>query len=162
MSYLIERWLVRILSSEGGYSNHKDDPGGETKWGISKRSYPSLDIKNLTVLDACEIYKRDYLEPLRWREYHEGVGFQLLDLAVNSGVRQAIKLLQKAIAVKQDGIIGPNTIRRLNSLSESDLIFLLLAERIDLLTDLPTWNSFGRGWMKRIASNLRYGAEDTE
>ena len=158
----IEKWLIRTLGHEGAYSNHEGDPGGETKWGISKKSYPLLDIKNLSVQEAAEIYKRDFLEPLRYNEYHPGVGYQLFDLAVHSGVKQAIKLLQKAISVKQDGIIGPNTLRRLDNLSESDLIFLLLAERIEFLTDLPTWKIFGKGWMRRIAANLRYGADDSE
>lgn len=158
---MIKEWLIRTLGHEGGYSNHQGDPGGETKWGISRRSYPHLDIKNLTVEEAAEIYDRDYLEPLRYKEYHDGVGYQLFDLAVHSGIRQAIKLLQKAINVKQDGVIGPITLRRLGTLAESDVIMLLIAARIDFLTDLPTWSTFGKGWMRRLADNLRFGADDS-
>lgn len=159
---LIEKWLIRILGAEGGYVNNPNDPGGETKWGISKRSYPLLDIKNLTIEDAVEIYKRDYLGKLKWREYHDGVAYQLLDLAVHSGVKRATKILQEAIHVKPDGIIGPITISRINQISESDLIMLLIAKRIEFLTGLPTWNSFGKGWMRRIAADLQYGAEDSD
>lgn len=159
---MVEKWLIRTLGHEGGYVNNPKDPGGETKWGISKRSYPELNIKNLTVEEASEIYKRDFLRPLRYDQYHDGVAYQLFDFAVHSGPREAIRQLQQAISVKVDGIIGSNTIRRLDNLSESDLIMLLLAERIDFLADLPGWVDSGRGWMKRVAQNLRYGAEDSE
>lgn len=159
---LVKEWILRTLDHEGGYSNDPIDPGGETKYGISKRQYPNLSIKDLTIEEAADIYIKDYLEPLNWGLYHQGVGYQLFDVAVHSGIKQAIQLLQKAISVKPDGVIGPVTIRRLDALSESDVIMLLLAARIDFLTDLPTWSRFGKGWMKRMAGNLRYGAEDSD
>jgi len=160
MADTVEKWLVRIKGHEGGFW---DDPvGGPTKWGVSKRAYPHLDIANLTVEEAAEIYRRDYLKPLQWERYHDGVAYQLLDFGVNSGPKTAIKHLQRELGVKADGVVGPVTIARIGSLSESDLIMILIANRIEFMTNLRNWDSAGRGWMKRMAKNLRYGAEDSD
>lgn len=166
-------WLERILGHEGGFSLDPNDrgnyTGGEvgigelkgTKWGIASNTYPHLDIKNLTSIDAAKIYRADYLEPLAADLYADGVAFQLLDFAVNSGPRRAIKSIQKVVKVKADGIIGDKTIDAINQYSESDLIMLLTAYRIDFMTRLKTWKHHGQGWMRRIAGNLRYGAIDS-
>ena len=158
----IQSWLVRILGHEGGYSDDRKDPGGETKWGISKRSYPSLNIKELTVESASEIYINDYLEPLKADNYEDGVAYQLLDFAVNSGVGTALRRIQMAVGVADDGHIGPATLGAMAKHSESDLIMLVLAQRIDYMTYLMNWPSHGKGWARRIATNLRHGAEDSD
>ena len=75
----------RLIGAEGGYVNHPEDPGGETKFGISKRAYPDVNIASLTREDAREIYRRDYWGRARCDEYHPAIGFQLFDAAVNSG-----------------------------------------------------------------------------
>ena len=162
MADTVEKWLIRILGHEGGYSDDPDDPGGKTRWGISQRAYPYLDIANLPVEYAAEIYRRDYLKPLQWDRYHDGVAYQLLDFGVNSGPKTAIKRLQREIGVKDDGVVGPVTIARIGALSESDLIMVLIANRIEFMTDLKNWPEHGRGWMRRMAKNLRYGAEDSD
>lgn len=154
-------WLKRILGHEGGYVNDLNDPGGETKWGISRRAYPGAAIPNLTVEDAAEIYSSDYLTPLEADNLLDGVAFQLLDFAVNSGVETAKRQLQRALGVAEDGVIGPITLKAINALPESDLIMRLLAARLDYLTRLSTWPEYGGGWVRRIAQNLRYGAEDS-
>lgn len=159
---LVAEWLERILGHEGGYSNDPEDPGGETRWGISKRSYPQLNIADLTVEEAAIIYRSDYLRPLAAQNIHASVVFQLLDFAVNSGIQTAIRTLQREVGVADDGIIGPITQAAVDDVPEWDLIMLLLAGRIDYLTRLSTWPRFGRGWARRIAQNLRYGAEDTD
>ncbi len=157
---LVEKWLIRILDSEGGYW---DDPvGGPTRWGISKRSYPDLDIQNLTVAEAAEIYKRDFLSPLKWEKYYDGVAFQLLDFAVNSGPSRAIKSLQRELGLKEDGVVGSKTISKIDSLSESDLIMLLVANRLELMTTLKNYPENSRGWIRRMAKNLRYAVEDSD
>lgn len=170
----VQKWLQRILGHEGGYTNKSKDPGnwtggkvgqGElkgTKWGIAANTYGHLDIKNLTVEAAAEIYIRDYLAPIHAYEHEDGVAFQLLDFAINSGPHRALLSLQRAIGVKEDGIIGPVTLAKLRTYSESDLIKLVLAERLDFMTRLPNWVTHGRGWARRIAENLRYGAEDSD
>lgn len=161
MSNLIQTWLSRLFDHEGGYSNDPRDPGGETKYGISKRSYPQVDIKNLTLQDAADIYLQDFLAPLKWDMYADGVAFQLLDFAVNSGPPEAIKRIQREVGAKPDGILGSTTISRISAMSESDLIMLLIASRIEFMTGLKNWPDAGRGWMRRMAKNLRYGASDS-
>lgn len=169
----IKAWLKRIVGHEGGYSRDQNDPGnwtggkvgvGEllgTKWGIAANTYGHLDIPNLTIDDAAAIYRRDFLTPIRAELFRDGVAFQLLDFAVNSGPRRALIEFQKAIGVKPDGIIGPITQARAESMPEGDIIKLILAQRIDFMRKLPNWRHHGNGWMGRIAENLRYGAMDS-
>lgn len=152
--------IERILSIEGGYVNDPKDPGGETKFGISKRSYPLLDIKNLTREQAIAIYERDFwsrahAEDLRW-----SVAYQALDFAVNSGCETAIRYLQRALGVADDGHWGPHTAAAAAAMSETDQIMRLNAERLDFMRKLRAWPNFSSGWAGRIAANLRYGAED--
>jgi len=151
----------RLLGHEGGYVDNPKDPGGETNWGISKRSYPTVDIKNLTRWAAMAIYRRDFWDPVHGEKLPDGVAFQLFDFAVNSGIGTAIRYLQKAVGVADDGYWGPVSQAALEKYSESDLIMLLLAERLDFMTRLKNWSDASRGWARRIATNLRYGAEDS-
>lgn len=153
--------IERILAHEGGYVNNPKDPGGETKWGISKRSYPNLNIKALTREDAKAIYKRDFWDVIEGDKFSDGVAFQFLDSAVNSGVSQSIRFLQRALNVADDGYFGPKSKAALANAQESDVIMLFLAERLEFMTKLSAWDSFGRGWARRIAQNLRYGAQDS-
>ena len=153
--------IERILSHEGGYVNHPSDPGGETKWGISKRSYPNLNIKELTREQAKEIYKRDFWDKINGDALYDGVAFQTLDFAVNSGIGTAIRYLQRALGVADDGHFGPVSQAAAKSMSESDQIMRLNAERLDFMRKLKVWPQFGAGWAGRIAQNLRYGAEDS-
>lgn len=148
----------RLMGHEGGYTTGIDDPGGETKWGISKRTYPTLDIKNLSRDDAKAIYLRDFWTPLDGLP--ESVTFQLFDFAVNSGIQTAIRKLQSAIGVADDGHFGPTSKAKAATFTETDLIMRLLAERLDFMTKLSNWDHNSRGWARRIAQNLRYGATD--
>lgn len=158
----IFRLLIdRILGHEGGYVNDPADPGGETKWGISKRSYPHLNIAALSREEAIEIYYTDFWLPLKADRFHDGVAFQLLDSAVNSGITQSVRFLQRALGVADDGIFGPVSLKASQEQSESDQIMLFIAERIEFMTKLKNWPNHGKGWMRRIAQNLRYGAEDS-
>jgi len=100
-----------VLKHEGGYINHKNDPGGETNYGISKRAYPDVDIKNLTVDGAKELYKRDYWDRIKGDDLPAGVACVTMDYAVNSGTSRASKALQGACGIRNgDGIIGPHTL----------------------------------------------------
>lgn len=157
----VQNWLFRIVDHEGGYSED-DKIGGPTKWGICKREYPHLNIRDLTVQDAEAIYRRDYLAPLRADLYEDGVAYQLLDFGVNSGPITAIKQLQEAVGVHPDGKVGPATIAALSARSESDLVMLLIAERLDYMASLKNWPENSRGWTRRMATNLRYAAADTD
>lgn len=151
--------IERILSHEGGYINHPNDPGGETKWGIAKRSYPELNIAGLTRSQAIAIYRRDFWEPLANALPREVV-FQAVDAAVNHGHGNATRWLQRAVGVADDGVVGPVTRAAISTADPKDLVLRFNAERLEFYTKLSTWLTFGRGWARRIADNLRYAAED--
>lgn len=146
---------------EGGYVNNPKDPGGETKFGISKRSYPHLNIKNLTREDVYKIYKEDFWDRIYADKLPNSVSFQLFDFAVNSGIGTAIRYFQRALNVADDGWWGPISQKAAESFSEADMILNLNAERLDFMTRLSNWENASRGWTRRIAQNLKYGATDT-
>lgn len=156
-----EQAIERVLGTEGGYVNNPADPGGETQWGISKRSYPNVDIKALTRAGAIEIYRTDFWARVHADELFDGVAFQTLDFAVNSGIETAVRYLQRALGVADDGHWGPVTATAEKAVAESDQIMRLNAERLDFMRKLRTWPTFSSGWAGRIAANLRYGAEDS-
>lgn len=153
--------IDRLLGNEGGYVNDPNDPGGESNWGISKRSYPSIDIADLDRDQAIAIYKRDFWDKIDGDSLPPGVGFQALDFAVNSGIETGLRALQRAAGVADDGNIGPVTLAALTAANPSDLVMRLLAERLYFMTGLSGWMNFGKGWARRIANDLRFGAMDT-
>lgn len=148
----------RLIGNEGGYVNLVSDPGGETKWGISKRSYPDVDIKSLTMDDAKRIYRRDFWDVLG--DAHPAIKFQVFDFAVNAGVATAVRKLQKAIGVADDGHWGPLSRWKLSRMDTNDVLMLFAAERLEFYASLSRWADFGRGWARRIAADLKYAAED--
>lgn len=152
----------RLIGHEGGYTDGKGDPGGETNWGISKRSYPDIDIKNLTRDGAKAIYLRDFWQRIHADELPQGMAFQTFDFAVNSGIETSIRYLQRSLGVADDGHWGPVSAAAAKTVSESDVVLRLNGERLDFMTRLSNWPTAGRGWARRIANNLRYGAIDTD
>ena len=151
----------RLIGHEGGYSKDPRDPGGETNWGISKRSYPDLNIKALTREGAKVIYERDFWNRIHGDELYDGVAWQVFDFAVNSGIETAVRYLQRAVGVADDGHWGPVSKKAVDAMSETDVIMRFVGERLDFNTRLSTWPTFGKGWARRAAQNLRYGAEDS-
>ena len=154
----------RILGHEGGYSNHPDDPGGETMWGVTiavarANGYvgPMRDMPRDT---AKEIYRTQYWDKVKGDSMPFPVAFQVFDAAVNHGTSQAAKLLQRAAGVADDGIIGPKTLAAVASRNAAVILLLFNAEREQFYTDLKTWPSFGKGWSRRVVANLRYAAGD--
>lgn len=150
----------RVGIFEMGYVNDPKDPGGETKYGISKRAHPNVDIKNLTQDEATAIFQKEYYEPILKLGLAEEVDYQLFDFAVNSGLPKAIIVFQKIIGVSPDGIIGPTTIANARKYSPFNLIMLLLAARLELMTEQINWSNDGKGWTHRIIQNLRYASFD--
>ena len=143
-----------LIGHEGGYVNDKRDPGGETKYGISKRSYPREDIKAMTLERAKAIYLRDFWRPAGCDRIGDALAFDLFDLAVNSSVKTAIKTLQRALGVADDGVIGPVTMRAAAAMSGTRAQARFAGARLAYLADLPTFATFGRGWTRRVAANL--------
>jgi len=150
--------FTRLIDSEGGYTNNPADPGGETKFGLSKRSYPDVDIANLTLDGAKVIYMRDFWNTLG--DAHPAIKFQCFDFAVNSGIGTAIRKLQLAVGVADDGHWGPQSATTLAAMDLNDVLMRFAAQRLIFMTSLSTWDSFGKGWARRIAKDLLYAAED--
>lgn len=144
--------MVTDSIHEGGYVNDPNDPGGETKYGISKRQYPNEDIANLTLARAKVLYRRDYWDPIKGDQLPAALAICLFDMAVNSGVAQAVRTLQRAIDVHVDGIMGPGTLGKALALPEKILVAYMQAERVLYLMSLPTFKNFGRGWTRRVIS----------
>lgn len=165
--------FARVLGHEGELSLDPDDRGNWTsgvvgvgelkgsKFGISAMSYPAIDIAGLTVDGAKAIYRRDFWDRIHGDQMFDGVAFQAFDFAVNSGIETAVRYLQRALGVADDGHFGPVTKAAAAAMSESDQVMRLIGERLDYNTRLSTWQSFGKGWARRAAKNLRYGADDS-
>lgn len=139
---------------EGGYQDGHGDPGGETKYGISKRRYPDEDIRNLTAARAKELYLRDFWTPAGCPAVPDGCRFDLFDVAVNSGPAQAIRLLQRAVGAVEDGALGPKTLQALAAMPPWRAAVRLTAVRLNYQTGLPNWPTASRGWSRRDAANL--------
>jgi len=154
----------RLIGHEGGYSNHPDDPGGETMWGVTaavaRGCGYSGEMQALSRDQAKDIYRSLYWNTVHGDELPGAVAFQVFDAAVNHGVRQASKWLQQAAGVSADGKVGPLTLAAVRKADSHVLAFLFNAARLMFYTDLNTWPSFGKGWARRVAGNLRYAAKD--
>lgn len=143
-----------LIGHEGGYSNNAADPGGETNWGISKRSYPTVDIANLTEDGAKQIYKRDFWDKLCLDTADPALALIAFDAAVNNGVGAATKWLQGALGVTADGIFGPQSQAALAGATGAKAQATLTemhAQRINMMAGLSTWSTFGLGWSRRLA-----------
>jgi lysozyme family protein len=148
-----------LMYYEGGYVNDKNDAGGETKFGISKRSYPHLDIKNLTKNQAQEIYHRDFWLKAKCEEINDdNLAAKFFDLCVNTGISQAVKLIQRALRsagqiVAEDGIIGSNTLSAINKADSTDLLAALKSESAGFYRLIaqanPSQKRFIEGWLRR-------------
>ena len=142
-----------IIGHEGGYVNDPRDPGGETKYGISKRAYPALDIYNLTLDHAKLIYKRDYWDAVDAESIPGAARLMVFDCSVNCGVTTAKKLLQRAVGTKDDGIIGAKTRAAISN--TTDIAMKFAGFWLQYYTDLPGWPTYGKGWTRRVANDLR-------
>jgi len=144
----------KLIGHEGVLSDNKADKGGLTKFGISQRAYPSVDIRALTLDDAKRIYYIDYWMKCKCELLPTSLRFHIFDAAVNSGVNRSILWLQEAVKVKQDGIIGPLTIAAAQTLDGDKLAMKYNGTRLMFMTELDGWRVFSRGWARRIAENL--------
>lgn len=138
------------LGFEGGYVNDPKDPGGETKYGISKKAYPNIDIKNLTIEQAKQIYHRDYWDRCKCAFIPDALSIALFDFAVNSGTKRAIRYLQRALGVTVDGVIGNQTIGACNRLPTRQVLEQFINNRLEYLMSLKSWQHFGGGWGRRV------------
>ena len=155
-----------IIGIEGGYVNDPNDRGGETKYGISKRAYPNLDIKNLTLKQAEEIYYNDYWFALKLDYINElNISLELFDTCVNMGRYKASTILQEALNLLNrneknfkdlfvDGVIGVKTILAYNKVDKKILLKVLnglqFCKYKEICEKDKTQEKYFNGWMKRI------------
>lgn len=148
-----------IFEWEGGYDNDPDDPGGETKYGIDKRSHPNEDIKNLTKARATEIYWESYWLPTHSEDFPKGAGEVVMNIGVNAGNGRAAKWLQQAVGVAADGAIGPKTIAAATSFT-GDLAQILLDRTEEHYRSIARGRlaKFLKGWLNRNNALRKYVA----
>lgn len=172
MSLTFDQAFERLIGHEGKFTNDRQDRGnwttgvigkGElkgTKYGISAMTYPDLDIKNLTLVQAKQIYKRDWWDKINADQINPALVFQVWDFAINAGMGTAKRKLQLAVGVLDDGIIGNLTIQAINKADLNDILLKFNAERLKYYTSLSTWPRYGKGWTLRVAGQLNYAAVD--
>lgn len=156
--------LIKLFGVEGGYVNDPDDAGGETKYGISKRSYPTLDIKGLTLDQAAVIYERDFWAPLRLSEIiNQTIAEEVFDTAVNCGVGTAARILQEAVNLTNypapditvDCHPGPVTIAAVNNHKSPKALYkalngLQFIHYMQIVRNNPKQEKFIRSWLSRV------------
>ena len=151
--------LALVFDSEGGWSNHPKDRGGKTNFGITNRTWKawaklhgdSRSLAEITREDAAKIYREDYAGPVRFDSLPGGLDYAVLDFAINSGAGTAVAELQGCLAVRQDGIMGSQTLAAVSHSEAKDLIHCLCEARRKYVRKLDTWGTFGKGWLRRIA-----------
>ncbi len=149
-----EEIIKQVLEHEGGYVNDPKDLGGETKYGITKRFYPDVDIKNLTIEQATEIYKKDYWDKNRVESLPQNLWHIYFDMCVNMGKRTAVKVLQRAAVnkgrkIEVDGGLGPMTIGALKGVELDRVRAFRVKYYVDLITARPEQEKFYLGWFRR-------------
>ena len=148
--------LELVLKSEGGWVNHKDDPGGETNLGVTKRvweeyvGHPVDSLKKLTKDDVAPLYELKYWRPCYCEVLPRGLDFVVFSMGVNAGPGRSVKLLQQSIGCVPDGVIGPRTRELISSSNGSTLIAKFSETRREYYRSLKTFPIFGKGWLNRV------------
>lgn len=158
-----ENWdeaLAHVLKYEGGYVNHPADPGGMTNLGVTKRVWEGWigkpateqDMRSLTPAMVAPLYKKAYWDAVRGDDLPSGVDFCVFDCAVNAGPGRAARFLQQAVGVTADGSIGPMTLKAVAAQDPKATIRKFCDLREAHYKSLPTFATFGKGWMNRLGS----------
>ena len=147
-----------LITHEGGFSNHPDDPGGATMYGVTEvvaraEGYTG-PMRELTLDFAKSVYRKRYWDACRCDQMPDALRYPLFDAAVNSGPSQAIKWLQSAVGVKVDGALGPVTQQAVNMAAPQPTRQKMVGNRLRFMTNLSNWPSFSKGWSRRIAAIL--------
>lgn len=160
--------LDRVLKHEGGFVDHPKDPGGATNLGITqatladflKRPITVAEVRALSRETAADIYRWRYWSPASCEGLPEGVDYMVFDLAVNSGVSRAVKFLQLTVGATPDGRAGPATFKAVSAMPARDIIQGMSNRRAAFYRSLPTFATFGKGWMRRLDEVTRDSLKD--
>lgn len=139
-----------VLKYEGGYVNDPDDPGGETNFGISKRAYPNLNIRILTLEEAIAIYRNDFWNPAKVSEMPPEIRLLVFDTAVNMGVGSTVRMLQLLLDLKQDGVPGEKTLGAIRTADLAKLARDFRVLRLKRYVRLKHFEKYGVGWVTRL------------
>lgn len=148
--------ISNTLKNEGGYVSDPSDPGGETKFGISKRSHPDLDIRDLSVGEAKSIYRKEYYEDTNINCLSDyKLTRKVFDVGVNIGPKRAITFLQSTMndlgyELEVDGILGPKTLDTVNSHDAQVEIIKLFKDRVKKYYKSLKSKRFEKGWLRRL------------
>ena len=159
--------LKAILHHEGGFVNHPKDPGGMTNLGVTKKVWEEWvghevdekTMRGLTPEIVGPMYKVKYWDKVKGDDLPTGVDYIVFDAAVNSGPGRAAKWLQACVGVEPDGGIGPKTLAAVNAFDSNQLIEDYAKRRLSFLMDLQTWDTFGKGWTRRVAEVQKTGLD---
>jgi lysozyme family protein len=152
--------LNHVLQSEGLWSDNPADPGGATMKGITLATYRSVkgnphiskeDLRNISDQEVSDIYKQNYWDKIKGDDLPSGVDYAVFDASVNMGVGRALKLIQTAVGVPADGVIGNQTLQAIKNANPIELINKFSAEKDAFYKSLPTFGTFGKGWLNRVA-----------
>ena len=144
-----------VIEKEGGYVNDTDDPGGETKYGISKKAFPKEDIKNLTIVRAKDIYYNKYWKPSKAYLLSDELQHIYFDMCVNFGIIGAGKVLQRAIngkykaGLELDGRVGPKTLKAVKNLEADRLRAYRVLKFAEIVVKKPKQEKYWFGWFRR-------------
>jgi lysozyme family protein len=147
-----------MLQSEGGYVNNPLDPGGRTNLGVTQavwenwvgRKVDEPEMRGLTAEKVEPLYKKNYWNAVRGDELPVGLDYLVFDFGVNAGAGRSIRLLQSAVGVTPDGGFGPITLNAVKSFEPAKLINNFSNEKVSFYKLLPTFSTFGKGWLNRV------------
>jgi lysozyme family protein len=150
--------LAHVLESEGGYVNNPADPGGETNLGVTKRVWQDWvkrelfddEMRHLTPELVAPLYKAKYWDAIHGDDLPSGLDLCVFDCAVNAGVSRAVRFIQRSVGAVDDGAIGPKTMELIQAKNATVLIADFCAQRELHYKSLPTFATFGKGWMARL------------
>ena len=170
MSNKFSEALEIILHHEGGYVNHRKDPGGETNLGVTKRVYEDFggekEMKDLTKEDVEPIYKKNYWDRVKGDDLPEGLDLCIFDFAVNAGPGRAAKFIQRLVNTTVDGGIGPNTLGKIKEYVDhygiNQTIESYALMRQNYYESLSAFDTFGKGWTRRVSEVTEKAKEWTQ
>ena len=150
--------LKAILHHEGGFVNHPKDPGGMTNLGVTKRVWEEwvgheVDekaMRALTPADVDPLYRRKYWDRIKGDDLPIGVDYAVFDAAINSGPGRAAKWLQQTVGAVPDGAVGAGTLGEVAAMEPAEIIEKYQDTRLKFMQSLPTWDTFGKGWGRRV------------
>jgi len=170
MKQNFDKCLEMVLVHEGGYVNNKNDRGGMTNLGVTRRVYEDWvdrpvseqEMRDLTPDDVAPIYRKNYADRIHFDSLPSGVDWACLDWAINSGASRPAKAIQRAVGATTDGVIGPKTLQLVAEKDPKFIIDYVYTVRQAFYESLDDYKHFGRGWTRRNKETLHQALDMAE